>query len=282
MRREDANYLDKHFGFLSRWSPISDHDEEMRLICKAQDGDQAAREYVLMCNARFILKVAKEYDFCDIPSYELFNEGMIGADIALTKFDTTKGTKFISYAVWWARQRIRDYTKSNWFDVYVPVYLLEKLRKLRLFLANKDFADIPPIPELCEMFEIPEMAMFILPAIISTPVSLDTEVPTPGSDSNDKAWADVLDLGGYENSLDGISKKSFREFLRGCVRDLGGNHAKILERYFFSEDAVRLQDIADEMALSRQRVHQIKDEALDFLRNDRGLLREMEIVRKAG
>ena len=85
--------------------PLLNHDEENILAVRAKAGDKAAREKIVNANLRFVVNVAKKYQNLGLDFEDLVGEGNVGLLTAIDKFDASKGYHFISYAVWWIRQR---------------------------------------------------------------------------------------------------------------------------------------------------------------------------------
>ena len=103
--RRDSASIEKYLTEISKESLIS-ADEETVLAVAIREGDEAALEKMVKANLRFVVSVAKQYQNQGLPLSDLINEGNMGLIRAATKFDETKGFKFISYAVWWIRQAI--------------------------------------------------------------------------------------------------------------------------------------------------------------------------------
>ena len=101
----DSFSIDKYLSEISKL-PMMTEDEEVLVAKRIREGDSAAMEKLIQSNLRFVVSVAKQYQNQGLALNDLINEGNIGLIKAATKFDETKGFKFISYAVWWIRQSI--------------------------------------------------------------------------------------------------------------------------------------------------------------------------------
>lgn len=114
----DAASLEKYFSDIAR-EPTINAEEEILLAGKIRQGDLSALHKLVKANLRFVISVAKKYQHQGMPMGDLISEGNLGLLEAAKRFDETRGFKFISYAVWWIRQRIME-------------ALLDKTRMIRL------------------------------------------------------------------------------------------------------------------------------------------------------
>src|SRR6478735_7334652 len=121
LTNRDSSTVEKYFNEVSK-AELLTPDEEAILAKKVREGDEAALERLVKANLRFVISVAKQYHYGDIPLNDLINEGNIGLIKAAQKFDETKGFKFISYAVWWIRQSILDALSKNGRFVRLPLH----------------------------------------------------------------------------------------------------------------------------------------------------------------
>src|SRR4051812_35952557 len=103
----DSTSVEKYFNEVSR-QPLLTPDEEVELARRIKLGDEGALDKMVRANLRFVVSVAKQYQYTRLPFNDLINEGNLGLIKAARMFDETKGFKFISYAVWWIRQSIMD------------------------------------------------------------------------------------------------------------------------------------------------------------------------------
>ena len=101
----DSFSIDKYLSEISKL-PMMSEEEEVLVAKRIREGDSSAMEILIKSNLRFVVSVAKQYQNQGLALNDLINEGNVGLIKAATKFDETKGFKFISYAVWWIRQSI--------------------------------------------------------------------------------------------------------------------------------------------------------------------------------
>ena len=102
--KRDSKSLEKYLRDISKYHPVP-AKEEAELARRIREGDQRAFETLVNANLRFVVSVAKQYQHLGMTLEDLINEGNLGLITAAQRFDETRGFKFISYAVWWIRQR---------------------------------------------------------------------------------------------------------------------------------------------------------------------------------
>ena len=106
-------------------------EEELELTKKISEGDKIAQDKLVSANLRFVISVAKDYQGQGVPLVDLISEGNYGLIKAATKFDHTKGFRFISYAVWWVKQSILQSLSENSRTVRLPVNITNQLSKIK-------------------------------------------------------------------------------------------------------------------------------------------------------
>ena len=115
---EDA--MQQYFKNISAYKPYT-HEEEMELGYKIQQGDKEALKNLILANLKFVVSIANKYKNQDIPLLDLINQGNIGLLEAAKRYDPSKGTKFITYAVWWIKQAIIQAVNEQGSAVKMPV-----------------------------------------------------------------------------------------------------------------------------------------------------------------
>lgn len=104
---KDSNCIDRYFGDIQRWTPVS-ADEESSLANRVQQGDSRALELLVMHNTRFVISIAKKYQGRGTPLSDLISEGNLGLIEAAKRFDPSRGLRFTTYAVWWIKKGILE------------------------------------------------------------------------------------------------------------------------------------------------------------------------------
>ena len=231
-------------------------EEEVELAKKISEGDKKALDKLVNANLRFVISIAKEYQGQGVPLVDLISEGNYGLIKAATKFDHTKGFRFISYAVWWVKQSILQSLSDNSRTVRLPVNIVNQLIKVK--------------KELLQFEQENERE--------ATDVDMDLSVllhPTCGS-LNDKINEDGDEI------LDLVSDDSFRKpdedfygddilksELEKTFSVLNEREKEIINMYFgIDGQPMTLEQIGDEFNLTKERIRQIKEKALRKLKNN--------------
>lgn len=242
-------------------------EEEIDLFKRFQAGDKSALEKIVNHNLRFVVSVAKQYHFPGLSLGDLINEGNIGLITAAERFDISKGFKFISYAVWWIRQSIIKHITDKGRKIRLPSNFQSTNNKVmdawRSFLQTEQRA--PSIEELAEMTDLSERMIRSSLEHYKKASSLDA----PVGDDGDSTFIDLM----KDESIDAPDHKltvedSQRQEVRYLLSKLPRREAKILRLYYGINlpRPVSLDDISDKLGVSRERIRQIRDRALNILR----------------
>jgi RNA polymerase primary sigma factor len=242
-------------------------EEEVELAKRIKKGDQDALEKLTRANLRFVVSVAKQYQNNSLSLNDLINEGNLGLVKAAQRFDETRGFKFISYAVWWIRQSIIQALAEQSRLVRLPLNKVGSLSKI-----NKAFSELeqkyerePSAEELAQLLDISPDDIESTMQVSSRHVSVDA----PFSDGESGSLMDVLENREADGTDDHLE---FQDSLRiECERTLATltDRERDVIKLFFGigvAHAMTLQDIGEHLGLTRERVRQIKDKAINKLR----------------
>ena len=242
--RESAS-LDKYLQEIGREELIS-VEEEVELAGRIRNGDRAALEKLTKSNLRFVVSVAKQYQNQGLSLPDLINEGNLGLIKAAEKFDETRGFKFISYAVWWIRQSILQ-------------ALAEQSRIVRL---QQEHERKPSAEELAEMLDIPVDKIADTLKMSGRHVSVDA----PFVEGEDNSLIDVMVNEDSPNADRGLINESLSTEINRALATLTPREADILRKFFgIGTPEKTLEEIGDELHLTRERVRQIKEKAIHKL-----------------
>ncbi|MFK7981489.1 MAG: RNA polymerase sigma factor RpoD/SigA [Saprospiraceae bacterium] len=243
-------------------------EEEVELAKRIKSGDQAALEKLTKANLRFVVSVAKQYQNQGLSLSDLINEGNLGLIKAAQRFDETRGFKFISYAVWWIRQSILQALAEQSRIVRLPLNKVGSLNKI-----NKAFSELeqaferePSAEELAEQLEIPTEEVETTLGVAARHVSMDAPFVT----GEDNSLLDVLENGTTGNTDKELEyKQSLRKEIERSLSTLTERQCDVIKLYFGIgvEHPMSLEDIGDKFGLTRERVRQIKDKAINKLRS---------------
>ena len=261
-----AGSLDQYLQEISRY-PLIDRDEEVRLAQGIRRGEEEALDKLVRSNLRFVVTISKKYQNQGVPLSDLINEGNLGLIKAARKFDETKGIKFISYAVWWIRQAILQALAEQSRIVRVPLNragVLHRIAKCKAALVQ-ELGREPTVAELAEEVDLSCEEVESTLAISRAHVSLDAPV-APGEDGR---LLDYLPDRVSPGPDEPILERALTEALEAALGTLQAREAKVLRLYFGlgDEDPLSLERIGSRLGVTRERVRQIKQQAIARLRH---------------
>ncbi len=243
-------------------------EEEVDLAKRIKQGDQQALERLTKANLRFVVSVAKQYQNQGLSLSDLINEGNLGLIKAAQRFDETRGFKFISYAVWWIRQSILQALAEQSRIVRLPLNKVGSLNKINKAFSQleQEFEREPSADELAEVLEIATSEVQTTLGVAARHVSMDA----PFVEGEDNSLLDVLENGntpGTDASLEYL--ESLRREIERSLSTLTDRQRDVIKLYFGIgvEHPMSLEDIGDKFGLTRERVRQIKDKAINKLRS---------------
>ncbi len=257
--------LDQYLQEINRF-PLLTPDEEVELARRIKQGDQEALDQLTCANLRFVVSVAMKYQGQGVSLADLIEEGNYGLIKAAGRFDETRGFKFISYAVWWIRQAIWQALAEKSRVVRLPLNRISTINKVRRTSARlaQRHERAPTLEELAGELEIDVEK--VREALQQTGRSLSIDAPfTEGEDHC------LLDrLPGDETLAPdtGLSAESVRLDIEQALGRLRPREAEIVRLYFGlgRVRALTLEEIGQRYGLTRERVRQIKEQALCKLR----------------
>ena len=259
----DSNSIEKYLQEISREELISP-DREVELAQRIKKGDAQALDALVRANLRFVVSVAKQYQFQGLSLPDLINEGNLGLIKAAQKFDETKGFKFISYAVWWIRQSILQAISEQARVVRLPlnqVGSLGKIHKVSARFEQENERD-PSAEELAEVLEMPVEKVSGTLRVSGRSMSIDA----PFSDGEDNSLLDVLENKDSLIADSFLMKESLAKEIQRTLSVLSDKERSVLECYFgIGCPEMSLEAIGEELGLTKERTRQIKEKALKRL-----------------
>lgn len=262
----ESESLEKYLQEIGKVELIGS-EEEVILAEKIKKGDQQALDKLTKANLRFVVSVAKQYQNHGLTLSDLINEGNLGLIKAAQKFDETRGFKFISYAVWWIRQSIMQALAEQSRIVRLPLNKVGLSGKINRAFSQleQEFEREPTAEEIANMLdlEIEEVASTL--GITAKHVSMDQ----PIMDGEDGSYIDLIE---NKNAVmadkNMVVDDSLNTELERSLKTLTPRQKEVIV-YFFGlgiDHPLSLEDIGERYNLTRERVRQIKDKALDRLR----------------
>ncbi|NUT46393.1 MAG: sigma-70 family RNA polymerase sigma factor [Saccharothrix sp.] len=241
--------------------------ERRRALRAVAEQGARAKDHMIRANLRLVVSVAKKHSFRGLPMLDVVQEGNLGLIRAVEKWDYAKGFKFSTYAVWWIRQAIERGLAEQTRTIRLPMHVHEevgKLRKAEQRLRLETDRE-PTAEEVAEAAKMPVTRVVELLAASRATISLET----PVGDDGDASVADLVEDAEAVRADEAVERQAFAEELRALVGTLPERQARIVtQRYGLDDGRARsLQELADELGLTRERIRQLEKDSIRLLRD---------------
>ena len=235
--------------------PLLTAAEEVALAKRIERGDAAAKERMINSNLRLVISIAKRYQGHGLTLLDLVQDGVIGLNRAVEKFDWRRGFKFSTYATWWIRQACQRAVSNQSTTIRVPVHVHERRVKISRE-RNKLEAKLgrePTREELAEATQLP---------LQHVDEALDAAAANEADGELGDLFSDTTAADPAEEAADAFR----RQLVRKAVRKLPERERRIVElRFGLDGEPQTLEAIGEELELTRERVRQLEKQAFTKL-----------------
>lgn len=247
--------------------PLLTFKEEKALAERVKQGDKEARRNMIQANLRLVISVAKRYTNLGLPLSDLIEEGNLGLMKAVDRYDTRRGYRFSTYAIWWIKQAIIRALANQGKTIRVPVYMAEIINRLRktTHRLSQKLGRSPSNSELARSMKTEVEKVRIMKEIIQSPSSLEKPV-------GDEGTGQLLNLIADEKNaspLHELSSLIQHERIMNLLKDLPPRMAKIISLRYGLEGVSphTLEETGHKFGITRERVRQIEGSAMRKLKS---------------
>ena len=252
--------LKLYLNQISKFKPLS-QEEERELGHLIREGDKAALRQMIEANLKFVVSYVKKYRGMGLSLLDLINEGNLGLIEAARRYDPEKNVKFISYAVWWIRQAVFHALTRNSRIYHIPQKLSDQVSEMKRVKSalKKELGRNPNRDEIAKRMKITVEDVEDLEILGSRDVSLSDRYFDEDIEFGDKIEDSMSPSVEYR-----IIKNSVQEQIREILQKLDEKEKLVLKlRFGLDDDQPRtLQEIGDQLSLTRERIRQIEKKAM--------------------
>ena len=240
-------------------------DQEQTLGRRAADGDHEAINELVEANLRLVVSVAKKYANRGLPLSDLIQEGNLGLIRAAQKFDYKRGLRFSTYAVWWIRQAVGRAIEEQAAMIRLPVYVAQLRQKLSR-LESELHAKLGRLPDEYELANATGLTIERVRAVRSASW-VSASLDEPVGEDEDSTLGDLQPDAKVQAPDEQIIQDEMHEMLEDALRSLSRREAFVVRARYLLEKPLSLDEVGQQLTITRERVRQSEVEALNKLRS---------------
>lgn len=257
--------------------PLLTYEEEKKLALRIKDGDQKAVDTLIEHNLRLVVSIAKHYTGCGLSLLDLIQEGNVGLIEAAKKYDVDKGFRFSTYATWWVRQKIGRALSDQSRSIRVPAHIAELVSKIKKIMGSmtQELGRTPTEEEIAEKLDIEVDKVKVALDMSQAVSSLDV----PIGEDEETTIGDLQADPSVKSFMANLIEEANRQIIETVFATLNEREANVLRLRFGMDvnHSYTLEEVGNELGITRERVRQIETRALRKLRNPA----RMNVLREA-
>ena len=256
--------------------PLLTPAEEIKLAAKIKKGNKAATAEMIRANLRLVVKIARDYANLGLPLLDLISEGNIGLMKAVERFDPAKGGKLSTYGSWWIKQSIKRALANQGKTIRLPVHLVDKIAKIRRVGAglSDELGREATDEEIAEEVGMNAGKVTLLKQAAIRPASLDAPIGEDDATEFGEMVGDAMAVDPFEN----LSDKDIHMEVGDLLAKLDDRERRIINERFGLDgsDPITLEEVGDKFGVTRERIRQLQNIALNKMRRSLNKLEKMD------